>query len=79
MEEQEHELDGKSFVLVEFAEAGSVVLRMVTDNVTPLQLLAVASYLEVMGKSKLMEQENERLAKETKLAMPENKLIIPGR
>jgi hypothetical protein len=72
-------MEERSYILVEFESVGSVVLRVLTNNVTPLQILAMASYLDVMGKSRLIEQENARMAQEAKLAVPEKKLIIPGR
>jgi hypothetical protein len=77
--EEQNVLEQKSYVLIEFKDVASVELRVLTNNVTPLQILAVASYLDVMGKSRLIEQENERMAREAKLAVPENKIIIPGR
>jgi hypothetical protein len=72
-------MEERSYILVEFESVGSVVLRVLTNNVTPLQILAMASYLDVMGKSRLIEQENARMTQEAKLAVPEKKLIIPGR
>jgi hypothetical protein len=77
--EEQNVLEQKSYVLIEFKDVASVELRVLTNNVTPLQILAVASYLDVMGKSRLIEQENERMSREAKLAVPENKIIIPGR
>lgn len=77
--EEQNVLEQKSYVLIEFKDVASVELRVLTNNVTPLQILAVASYLDVMGKSRLIEQENERMSREAKLTVPENKIIIPGR
>ena len=50
----------KSYVFVAFADVGSVVLTAQFESVTPLQVLALAQYLELKGKSALMEEENRR-------------------
>lgn len=64
-----------SFILVQFAEVGSTVLQVKFENVTPLQVLALASYLEVKGKNQLIIEENARAEREAEmsLAVPSGK------
>lgn len=64
----------KSFLYIEFADIGSVMFRMNTEGITPLQLLAIASYLEVRGKNELIKQENEKIAREAEM-----KLLVPDK
>lgn len=64
-----------SFIVVRFAEIGSVVLNVQFENVTSLQVLAVADYLELKGKNQLIMEENERMEREREmsLAVPSGK------
>jgi hypothetical protein len=71
----------KSFIFVAFADVGSVLLNVQYENVTPLQILALADYLMTVGKSKLlleMQAREEEMANQ-KLAIPENKIITAHR
>jgi hypothetical protein len=67
-----------SYVLVRFAEIGSVLLDVQFENVTSLQILALAHYFEVKGKSQLVLEENERMEREreTSLAVPSGKILV---
>lgn len=71
----------KSFVLVQFSGIGSVILQAQFENVTSLQLLALAEYLEVKGKNQLLLEENERAEREREmsLAVPKGKIVVGKR
>lgn len=58
-----------SFVLVRFAEIGSTILQAQFENVTSLQVLALAQYLELKGKNQLMMEENERMEREREMSL----------
>ena len=64
-----------SFILIQFAGVASTVLQAKFENVTSLQVLAVAQYLELKGKNQLLIEENERAEREreTSLAVPSGK------
>jgi hypothetical protein len=78
MDEQEKP---KSFIFVAFADVGSTILNVQYENVTPLQLLALSEYFQLVGKNKLLAEMNEREAQmaEQKLSVPENKIITAHR
>jgi hypothetical protein len=59
----------KSFVFVQFAEVGSVVLNVQFENVTPLQVIALAEYLGVKGKNQLVLEENARAEREREMSL----------
>jgi hypothetical protein len=67
-----------SYIIIRFSEFGSVIMGSKLENVTPLQIIAAASYLEVMGKNRLLMEEVERSEREaqSKLAVPENKILV---
>lgn len=58
-----------SFVLVRFSEVGSVVLNVQFENVTPLQVIALAEYLSVKGKNQLIIEENARAEREREMSL----------
>lgn len=68
----------ESFVLIRFADVGSVILSAKFENVTSLQILALAHYFEVKGKSQLVLEENARAEREREmsLAVPSEKIIV---
>lgn len=71
----------ESFLLIVFEGVNSVNLKtMTTEGVSPLQLLAIAEYLNVLARKKLMDQINirEELQKQQQLSVPTQGLIIPG-
>lgn len=71
----------ESFLLIVFEGVNSVNLKtMTTEGVSPLQLLAIAEYLNVLARKKLMDQINirEELQKQQQLSVPNQGLIIPG-
>ena len=63
-----------SFILIQFAEVGSTAFQIKMDGVTPLQILAIASYLDVKGKNELIKQENEKFSREAEM-----KLLVPDK
>lgn len=70
----------ESYIIIRFQEVGSVVLDIKFNDVTPLQVIAAAQFLELKGKNSLLQQENERMEKERNmsLAVPsgQNKVLI---
>ncbi len=77
----EQNTDERSFILIMFDKTASVALQVSFNNVTPLQVLASASYLELRGKNELVQQENERMRREAEqsLAKPKPGILIPNR
>lgn len=73
----EKDAEDRSFILIEFEEFGSVLSNMQLQNVTPLQLLAAASYLEFEGKNNLAVQKAAQMQYEMQKRQSQQ-LIIPG-
>lgn len=72
------EEEKRSYILIEFDTVGSAAFAIQTDNVTPLQLLSIAGFLEWKAKSLLQAQEFQ--AMQTQMKQKEmNKIIIPGK
>ena len=72
----------KSFVLALFEDIGSTVIQQIQiEGLTPLQLIALAAYLELRGKNELIKQENEReeQARQQRLSVPRDKIVIANR
>lgn len=65
----------ESKVVVRFSFVGAADFEIVTDNVTPLQLLALASYLEFTGKQMLPHQQAQQLQR---AAQMQPRIIVPG-
>ena len=71
----------ESFLLIVFEGVNSVNIKtMTTEGVSPLQLLAISEYLNVLARKKLVDQINlrEELQKQQQLSVPTQGLIIPG-
>jgi len=71
----------ESFLLVVFESVNSVNIKtMTTEGVSPLQLLAISEYLNVLARKKLVDQINiqEELQRNQQLSVPKQGLIIPG-
>lgn len=58
----------ESFIQIVFVASGSVIMSMQTGQVTPLQLIAAAKYLELMGEDGLRQQAAQA---------QQNKIIVP--
>jgi hypothetical protein len=71
----------KSFIVVQFADVGSTIMSVQYEGVTPMQLLALSEYFQLVGKNKLLVELNEREEQMTqqKLSVPENKIIIASK
>ena len=72
----------KSYILIQFAGIGSAnIVNAQFEGVTPLQVLALSEYFQLIGKQKLLTEMTEREAymAEQKLAVPENKIITAHR
>ena len=77
MDEEKKE-SPKSFFFVSFEDIGSVIMTgMNIIGITPLQMIALASWLEVKGKNELIEQENRRLERqaEQSIARPPQGIV----
>jgi len=69
----------KSVLIIEFTEVGSVMFKPTFMNVTPMQLLAIASYLELKAKNEIIKLENEQAMREAQasIARPQSGIILP--
>jgi len=81
MTDQQQVPEDRSYVLIQFGGVGSVALTVQTNNVTPMQLLALAGYLEVMAKNQILRVENERIDREQSQALhvPTNRIEVVSR
>jgi len=77
----ENQEQPKSYILAIFSEVGSAMVDIQFMNVTPGQMLAVASMLEVKGKNAFVQQENRRMEEEQKksLAVPSPSILTAQR
>lgn len=66
-----------SYVLVKFTEVGSVLFTLQVENVNPLQILALASYLEIQAKSELVDAMNQQREARQQISRPNPGLIVP--
>lgn len=76
----EETIEQQSFILIKFAEPGSVVFSSNMIGITPYQLLAVAGYLETLAKNdivRLIHQRQEE-AEAAGLSKPNPKIMLPG-
>lgn len=67
----------KSFVQIVFADVGSVVMVNQQIQATPMQVLALAEYLQFIGKNGLM-QEYHKQQEEMQQKAQQNKILTPG-
>ncbi len=69
-----------SYIVIKFSSPGSVVFESHFEGVTPYQIMAIAQYLDVIGRSELLkligqkEEEKEAMG----LSKPPPKIMIPG-
>lgn len=68
----------KSYILIRFSDVGSVQFSLDLEGVTPLQMLAIASFLELRGKNELIRLENQRVEEEAQKSIARPKLVMPG-
>jgi len=67
-----------SFLLAQFKEVNSVeFVKFMPNNVSPLQLLALAHYLEFVGKSTLQAQEIKRAVELEQQEQEKPKIAVP--
>ena len=72
----------KSFIFIEFVDVGSVNMnRIQYENVTPMQILALSEYFQLVGKTKLVQEMavREEQMQQQRLSVPENKIVIAKR
>jgi hypothetical protein len=80
------EIEGKSRIYIEFDGVGSATITKYTpENVTPMQLLALAQFLDFEGKASLsmqraaqMQQQIE-MEKKNRISVPEPGQVIIGK
>lgn len=60
----------ESFILIEFAGIDSANFAVKPHNVSPAQVLMVASYLEIISKSSILE-----LRESSKIAIPKKEEV----
>lgn len=69
----------RSYILVAFKEVNSVEMQLNLINVSPAQVLAAVAMLEVKAKNAYIQQENDRIQRETELQLstPSQHIILP--
>lgn len=69
-----------SYILIRFSEPGSVVFETHFESVTPYQIMAIAQYLEVIGKNELLKLINQKAEEEATMGLskPPPKIMIAG-
>lgn len=68
----------RSLVVIQFAAPGSVVFQAQFEGVTPMQMMALAGWLEVKAKNAIIQAENERASEEARTSIARPKLVLPG-
>lgn len=70
--------DTNSVVFVQFKEINSVdIVQLGLKNVTPMQILALAHFLEYKGKSTLSVQEAQAMAEKERMEQERPKIEVP--
>ena len=69
----ENENVPQSYILIQFTAPGTVIFQSKFENVTPLQMLAIAHLLEFEGKSALQEQKFQEAQRGD-----HQKIVLPG-
>lgn len=70
--------DNNSVVFVQFKEINSVeIVQLGLKNVTPMQILALAHFLEYKGKSTLSVQEAQAMAEKERMEQEKPKIEVP--
>ncbi len=73
----ENEVEGKSSIYIEFDGISSVsITAYKPENVTPLQLLALAQFLDFEGKASLSVQRVAQMQHQME-AEQKNKIAVP--
>ena len=75
----ENNNEEKSFIYIEFADLGSAeIVGYQLENISPLQLLAMAHYVEFEGKSALAQQRaaQAQAAQQSKIVVPKAEIEI---
>jgi len=72
-EPMQKELEKESIIVVKFDQIGSVILETSFQNVTPLQILAVAEFLRIRGEAATIQQEMQQAQ-----AQQMKKIAVPG-
>jgi len=81
MENEKEQEQPRSFIAIEFTAPGSVLFRIVPENVSPLQLLMVGEYLRLTAKNQILIQEQEIRAQQEqmKIQVPTGKIVTERR
>jgi hypothetical protein len=76
----EEQIDEKSYIYVEFEALGSAQFSMASERVTPLQMLGLASFLELQAKNMILAEQARQEHMQTqqpKIAVPNGAIIRP--
>ena len=67
----------RSYLLIEFAVPGSILMKITPENVSPFQLFAVAEYLKLIARSQIVKEQNEaeEQAKLNRIIVPEGQIL----
>lgn len=70
-----------SYMVIRFAEPGSVVFETHFEGVTPYQVMAAASFLEVIGKNDLLKLINQKAEEQEAMSLskPTPKIMVAGK
>jgi len=68
----------RSLIVIQFTAPGSVVFQAQFEGVTPMQMMAIAGWMEVKAKNAIIQAENERAAEEARNSIARPKLVLPG-
>ena len=73
MNNQEIPTSPESYVQAIFTEFGNVLFQLTVGKVTPLQLIALGKYLQIIGERQISQELNMR----DEIAQ-RNRIIVPG-
>lgn len=67
----------QSYIQIIFKEPGSVLFDAQVSGITPLQFLAVAEYLRLLGEAGFLREQAQRQMEEErhKIAVPDGVLV----
>lgn len=75
--EEQQEEKTESYLVIKFDSPGSAIFSLESDNVSPVQMLALSQYLEWFGKVQLQSQYLESVQRKMEKQSREG-IAIPG-
>jgi len=71
----------KSYLIVQFESPNSVLFNASIEGVSAMQMLSIASYLEVLAKRRIAQELEikEHYEQQEKLIVPENRIAVANR